>query len=75
MTRQRRIVSYEMRHPEANAQVNLLTAMSCSQVTDENSASIHAQYESVLTTVSTDYTPEKGQSNSDVRPTEKVNLI
>ena len=47
--------------------------MSRSQFTAEHSANIGAQYEPVLNTISTAYTPEKGKSNSDVRQTEKVN--
>jgi hypothetical protein len=62
-----------VRFPEANIQVNLLAAISRSQITAEHSANIGAQYEPVLTTVSTAYTPEKGKSHNQVRLTEKVN--
>jgi hypothetical protein len=62
-----------VRFPEANIQVNLLAAISCSQITAKHSANIGAKYEPILTTVSTAYTPEKGKSHSQVRLTEKVN--
>jgi hypothetical protein len=62
-----------VRFPEANIQVNLLAAISRSQITAEHSANIGSQYEPVLTTVSTAYMPEKGKSHSQVRLTEKVN--
>lgn len=69
-----------VRVPEARALCEMQSAIRRSSVTDENSDTVRAHYEPVMTTVSTAYTPEKrGRPSKDVgnnvRSVANVNLF